>query len=78
MFCVEITVIDLVAARSQSCDDLAMQPRAEAASDWIGIENKNTQRTRSHNICARSCLTAAAVMLRMSEEADPFVRIAAN
>ena len=45
MFCVEITVIDLVAPRSQSCDDLAMQPRAEAASDWIGIENKNTQRS---------------------------------
>jgi hypothetical protein len=62
MFCVEITVIDLVAARSQSCDDLAMQPRAEAVSDGIGIENKNTQRTRSRKVCGRSCLTAAAAM----------------
>ena len=39
VFCVEIAVINLVPARPQSRDDLAMQPRAEAASDWIGIEN---------------------------------------
>src|SRR5580698_9687959 len=70
MFCVEITVIDLVAPRSQSCDDLAMQPRAEAASDWIGIENKNTQRTRSHNICAQSWRRISWVSAPLNGEAS--------
>jgi hypothetical protein len=36
-FCVEITVVDLVAARAQSRDDLAMQPRAETGADWVCI-----------------------------------------
>jgi hypothetical protein len=36
-FCVEIAVVDPVAARAQSRDDLAMQPRAETGADWVCI-----------------------------------------
>ena len=78
MLCVEITVIDLVAPRSQSCDDLAMQPRAEAASDWIGIENKNTQRTAPIIFAPDLVSPPRPRCHRMSEEADPLVRIAPN
>ena len=34
---VKIAVIYLVPSRPQGLDDLAMQSRAEAESDWIGI-----------------------------------------
>ena len=43
-FCVEIAVINLVPPRLQSLDDLAMQHRAETTSDWIGIQNQDSQR----------------------------------
>jgi hypothetical protein len=43
-FCVEIAIVDFVAARPQSCDDLGMQCCAEADTNWIGIQNKNAQR----------------------------------
>ena len=36
-FCVEIAVVNLMPPRPQSFDDLAMQGRAEAGGDWIGI-----------------------------------------
>jgi hypothetical protein len=36
-FRVEIAVVDLVPSRPQGLDDLAMQSRAEADGDWIGI-----------------------------------------
>jgi hypothetical protein len=35
--CVKIAVVDLVAARAQSRDDLAMQPRAETGADRVCI-----------------------------------------
>jgi hypothetical protein len=43
-FCVEIAIVDFVAARPQSCDDLGMQRCAEAGTDWIGVQNKDAQR----------------------------------
>src|ERR1700722_1006835 len=36
-FCVEIAVVDLVAARAQSRDDLAMQLRTETYPNWVCI-----------------------------------------
>jgi hypothetical protein len=43
-FRVEIAIVDFVAARPQSCDDLGMQRCAEAGTDWIGVQNKDAQR----------------------------------
>jgi hypothetical protein len=36
-FCVEIAIINLMPTRPKSRDDLAMQRRAEASDDWIGV-----------------------------------------
>ena len=36
-FCVEVAIVNLMPTRPQSRDDLAMQRRAEASDDGIGI-----------------------------------------
>jgi hypothetical protein len=36
-FGVEVAIVDLVAARTQSRDDLPIQRRAETYGDWIGV-----------------------------------------
>ena len=50
-FGVEVAIVDLVAARTQSFDDLPMQRRPEARGDWICVQNKNAQR-RTPYVCA--------------------------
>jgi hypothetical protein len=37
MFRIEVAVVDLMTARPQSGDNLAMEGRAEAAGDGVGI-----------------------------------------
>ena len=55
-FRVKIAVVDLVASRPQGLDDLAMQSRAEAGDDWIGIYNQDSQRRSPSSAAARwSC-----------------------
>jgi hypothetical protein len=36
-FSVEIAIVNLMSTRPQSRNDLAMQRRAKASGDWIGI-----------------------------------------
>src|ERR1700722_3105660 len=43
-FGVEVAIIRLMAARTQSRDDLLMQRRPEARDDWIRVQKKNAQR----------------------------------
>ena len=50
-FGVEVAIVDLMAARTQSRDDLLMQRRPEARDDWIRVQNKNAQR-RPPSVCA--------------------------
>src|SRR5580704_2477981 len=43
-FGVEVAIVHLMAARTQSRDDLLMQRGPEARDDWIRVQNKNAQR----------------------------------
>jgi hypothetical protein len=43
-FCVEIAIVNLMVARPQSLDDLAMQRCTVTNADWIGVQNKDAQR----------------------------------
>jgi hypothetical protein len=49
-FGVEVAIVDLMAARTQSRDDLLTQRRPEAPGDWIRVQNKNAQR-RAIRMC---------------------------
>ena len=42
-FAVEVAIVDLIAARMQSLENLLVQRRTEACSDWICVQNKNAQ-----------------------------------
>ena len=50
-FGVEVAIVDLMAARTQSRDDLLTQRRPVARGDWIRVQNKNAQR-RAPFVCA--------------------------
>jgi hypothetical protein len=63
-FGVEVAIVDLMAARTQSRDDLLTQRRPEAPGDWIRVQNKSAQR-RASFVCAgckRSSLRAIAAV----------------
>jgi hypothetical protein len=44
MFRIEVAVIDLMTARPQSRDNLAVEGCAKAAGDGVGVQNEDSQR----------------------------------
>jgi hypothetical protein len=72
-FGIEVTIVDLMSARTQSRDDLPMQRRSEARGDWIRVQNKNAQR-RAPFVCdgwKRLSLRATAAVARKDFPAGP-------
>ena len=72
-FGVEVAIVDLMAARTQSRDDLLTQRRPEARGDWIRVQNKNAQR-RAPSVRAGRERSVPLASLRLSSVGIPAVR----
>jgi hypothetical protein len=75
-FGVEVAIVHLMAARTQSRDDLLMQRGPEARDDWIRVQNKNAQRRAPSYVLTASGLSSVRRTTATNDRANRFPKLA--